>query len=423
MPDAALGFLIFCVRKGGSDMEYRAQEVIQYAREEKVKFVRLAFSDVYGRQKNVTIMASELERAFDSGIAFDASAVPGFGGEVRSDLFLHPDPATLAEQPWRPENGRLVRMFCDIRCPDGSPFEADCRHILRRAVRDAEAADCSFAFGSELEFYLFRLDENGEPTRIPYDRAGYMDIAPEDRGENIRREICLTLEQMGIRPESSHHEEGPSQNEIDFRYSEPLSAADNSLTFLSVVRSVAAANGLCADFSPKPLPEHPGSGLHINLSVRGGAEGAEPLNYVIAGILEHIGALTLFLNPCEDSYLRLGGRKAPRYISWSSENRSQLIRIPAAQGEFRRAELRSADPTANPYLAFALLIRAGLDGIERRLTLPEPADFNLYTAPPEVLSRYKRLPASLAEAAAAAQASPEVARWLPEPVLRAYLGR
>ena len=404
-------------------MEYRAQEVIQYAREEKVKFVRLAFSDVYGRQKNVTIMASELERAFDSGIAFDASAVPGFGGEVRSDLFLHPDPATLAEQPWRPENGRLVRMFCDIRCPDGSPFEADCRHILRRAVRDAEAAGCSFAFGSELEFYLFRLDENGEPTRIPYDRAGYMDIAPEDRGENIRREICLTLEQMGIRPESSHHEEGPSQNEIDFRYSEPLSAADNSLTFLSVVRSVAAANGLCADFSPKPLPEHPGSGLHINLSVRGGAEGAEPLNYVIAGILEHIGALTLFLNPCEDSYLRLGGRKAPRYISWSSENRSQLIRIPAAQGEFRRAELRSADPTANPYLAFALLIRAGLDGIERRLTLPEPADFNLYTAPPEVLSRYKLLPASLAEAAAAAQASPEVARWLPEPVLRAYLGR
>lgn len=423
MPDAALGFLIFCVRKGGSDMEYRAQEVIQYAREEKVKFVRLAFSDVYGRQKNVTIMASELERAFDSGIAFDASAVPGFGGEVRSDLFLHPDPATLAEQPWRPENGRLVRMFCDIRCPDGSPFEADCRHILRRAVRDAEAAGCSFAFGSELEFYLFRLDENGEPTRIPYDRAGYMDIAPEDRGENIRREICLTLEQMGIRPESSHHEEGPSQNEIDFRYSEPLSAADNSLTFLSVVRSVAAANGLCADFSPKPLPEHPGSGLHINLSVRGGAEGAEPLNYVIAGILEHIGALTLFLNPCGDSYLRLGGRKAPRYISWSSENRSQLIRIPAAQGEFRRAELRSADPTANPYLAFALLIRAGLDGIERRLTLPEPADFNLYTAPPEVLSRYKRLPASLAEAAAAAQASTEVARWLPEPVLRAYLGR
>lgn len=423
MPDAALGFLIFCVRKGGSDMEYRAQEVIQYAREEKVKFVRLAFSDVYGRQKNVTIMASELERAFDSGIAFDASAVPGFGGEVRSDLFLHPDPATLAEQPWRHENGRLVRMFCDIRCPDGSPFEADCRHILRRAVRDAEAAGCSFAFGSELEFYLFRLDENGEPTRIPYDRAGYMDIAPEDRGENIRREICLTLEQMGIRPESSHHEEGPSQNEIDFRYSEPLSAADNSLTFLSVVRSVAAANGLCADFSPKPLPEHPGSGLHINLSVRGGAEGAEPLNYVIAGILEHIGALTLFLNPCEDSYLRLGGRKAPRYISWSSENRSQLIRIPAAQGEFRRAELRSADPTANPYLAFALLIRAGLDGIERRLTLPEPADFNLYTAPPEVLSRYKRLPASLAEAAAAAQASTEVARWLPEPVLRAYLER
>ena len=404
-------------------MKYTPEEIIQYAKEENVKFVRLAFCDVYGRQKNVSIMASELERAFRSGIAIDASAIPGFGGEVRSDMLLHPDPGTLAELPWRPENGKVVRLFCDIKYPDGRPFEADTRALLRRAVERAEHAGYSFAFGSELEFYLFRLDENGEPTRIPYDRAGYMDIAPEDRGENIRREICLTLEQMGIRPESSHHEEGPSQNEIDFRYSEPLSAADNSLTFLSVVRSVAAANGLCADFSPKPLPEHPGSGLHINLSVRGGAEGAEPLNYVIAGILEHIGALTLFLNPCEDSYLRLGGRKAPRYISWSSENRSQLIRIPAAQGEFRRAELRSADPTANPYLAFALLIRAGLDGIERRLTLPEPADFNLYTAPPEVLSRYKRLPASLAEAAAAAQASPEVARWLPEPVLRACLGR
>lgn len=197
-------------------MKYTADEIIQYAREENVKFVRLAFCDVYGRQKNISVMASELERAFRSGIAIDASAIPGFGGEVRSDMLLHPDPGTLAELPWRPENGKVVRLFCDIKYPDGRPFEADTRALLRRAVERAEHAGYSFAFGSEMEFYIFKRDEDGEPTRIPYDHAGYMDIAPEDRGENIRREVCLTLEQMGIRPEGSHHEEGPSQNEIDF---------------------------------------------------------------------------------------------------------------------------------------------------------------------------------------------------------------
>ena len=348
-------------------MKYTPEEIIQYAKEENVKFVRLAFCDVYGRQKNVSIMASELERAFRSGIAIDASAIPGFGGEVRSDLLLHPEPETLAELPWRPENGKVVRMFCDIKYPDGRPFEADTRALLREAAAKAEHAGYSFAFGSEMEFYIFRRDEDGEPTRIPYDHAGYMDVAPEDRGENIRREICLTLEQMGIRPESSHHEEGPSQNEIDFRYSDPLQAADNAVTFCSVVRTVTAGNGLCADFSPKPLPESAGSGLHINMSVRGEVDGCDALPYVIAGVLDKICDMTVFLNPCEASYARLGSFKAPRYVSWSSENRSQLIRIPAARGEFKRAELRSADPMANPYIAFALLIEAGLYGIERSL--------------------------------------------------------
>ena len=198
-------------------MKYSKEEVMQYVAEEDVKFIRLAFCDAIGNQKNISIMPGELPRAFDTGIAFDASAVRGFGDEAKSDLFLHPDPATLTWLPWRPEHGKVVRMFCDITYPDGRPFECDARALLKRAVADAAEAGYEFFFGAEQEFYLFELDETGEPTKIPYDRAGYMDIAPDDRGENIRREVCLTLEQMGITPESSHHEEGPGQNEIDFR--------------------------------------------------------------------------------------------------------------------------------------------------------------------------------------------------------------
>ena len=212
-------------------MKYTKQEVMQFVNEEDVKFIRLAFCDVLGKQKNISIMPSELERAFEHGIAVDASAIRGFGGEIHSDLFLHPDPDTLAILPWRPEHGKVVRMFCTIRYPDGTSFENDARSILIQAVQDAESAGYSFYFGSEMEFYLFKLDENGDATRIPYDNAGYMDIAPDDKGENVRREICLTLEQMGIHPESSHHEEGPGHNEIDFRYSDALSAADNAMAF------------------------------------------------------------------------------------------------------------------------------------------------------------------------------------------------
>ena len=399
-------------------MKYTPEEVMQFVVEEGVKFIRLAFCDVYGRQKNISILPTELQRAFTYGIAIDASAIAGFGGEVRSDLFLHPDPATLAELPWRPENGRVVRMYCDITHPDGAPFEADTRGILKAAVRAAEEAGCAFAFGTELEFYLFKTDEAGEPTGEPYDKAGYMDIAPEDKGENIRREVCLTLEQMGIQPESSHHEEGPGQNEIDFRYSDPLTAADNAVTFCSVVKTIAGQNGLFADFSPKPLRDCAGSGLHINLSVRSG--GTDPLPQVIAGILELIPGFTVFLNPCRESYDRLGSSKAPGYLTWSSENRSQLIRIPAAVGEYRRAELRSPDPSANPYIAFALLIYAGLYGIQHQLPLPPAADLNLYTAAADVLSQYRKLPSSLEEARSAALASPFTADHLPEPILRAY---
>ena len=400
-------------------MVYEKEEILQYIIEEDVKFIRMTFCDVMGRLKNVSIMPDELDRAFDYGIAIDASAVAGFGGEVYSDLVLRPDASTLCILPWRPEHGRVVRMFCSVHYPDGCPFEADTRAILARAVEDARKEGYTFFFGPEMEFYLFRLDESGAPTKTPYDHAGYMDVAPEDKGENVRREACLTLEQMGIRPESSHHEEGPGQNEIDFRYADPITAADNAVTFKSVVATVAAGNGLCADFSPKPLPDAPGSGMHINLSVKS-ADGTDVMPQVMAGILARAYELSVFLNPLESSYRRFGCRKAPRYISWSSENRSQLIRIPAASGEYRRAELRSPDPSCNPYLAFALLIYAGLDGIRCRLPLPAPADVNLFTAPESVTSQYRTLPANLDEAKQAARSSEFAAAQLPKRLLDYY---
>ena len=403
-------------------MLYSREEVIQYVSEEDVKFIRLAFCDVFGRQKNISIMPDELPRAFEYGIAFDASSVTGFGDESRSDLFLHPVPETLTVLPWRPEHGRVVRMFCDITYPDGSRFECDTRSLLKDAAAEAKKKGISFFFGAEQEFYLFLTDADGAPTKIPYDNAGYMDIAPEDKGENIRREICLTLEQMGIRPERSHHEGGPGQNEIDFRYSDAMTAADNAMTFQTVVKTVAGRNGLYADFSPKPLKDAPGNGFHINVSAAE-AGGRDLLGPMIAGILARVREMTAFLNPSADSYERLGKYKAPGYVSWSRENRSQLIRIPAAVGEYVRAELRSPDPSANPYLAFALIIYAGLYGIENELVLPENTDANLYTADKDSLGSVAKLPESLAEACKAAYESDFIKSHIPQPILDIYCGR
>ena len=382
-----------------------------------MKFIRLAFCDCFGRPKNISIMPHELERAFKYGIAIDASAIAGFGDEVNSDLFLHPDASTIALLPWRPEHGSVVRMFCSITHPDGTPFAHDTRGILKQAVADAAKAGYAFSFGSELEFYLFRLDENGEVTDVPYDQATYMDVAPEDRCENVRREICLTLERMGIQPESSHHEEGPGQNEVDFRYSDPLSAADNAVTFLTVVKTIAARNGLYADFSPRPLEGRPGSGFHINMSVQGGAEAL--MHRAMGGILDKITDMTLFLNPTEQSYSRLGAHKAPKYISWSSNNRSQLIRVPAASGEYRRFELRSPDCTANPYLAFALLIWAGLSGIENDIALPEACNVNLHTADSRNVT-LAPLPKSLSDAEKCAADSNFIAQHLPQSLIEFF---
>lgn len=403
-------------------MNYTEQEVIQFTEEEDVKFIRLAFCDVFGKLKNISIMESELKRAFEMGIAIDASAIVGFGDEAHSDLFLHPDPSTLAVLPWRPEHGRVVRMYCNISYPDGSPFFADTRRILAEADKEAKKQGYTFRFGTEIEFYLFKMDELGNKTAVPYDNAGYMDMSPDDKGENIRREICLTLEQMGIYPESSHHEEGPGQNEIDFRYSSPLEAADNAQTFRSVVGATAMRNGVAVDFSPKPLEGQSGNGVHINFSVES-ASGKDVMGYAIAGILKHISAMTAFLNPTEASYKRLGEKKAPAYVSWAEGNRSQLIRVPAAQGEYRRAELRSPDASSNPYIAFTLLIYAALDGIKNKVRLPRQAAVNFFDAPESVLKQYKRLPTSLSEANAAAKESKLIKKALPSSIVKTYINR
>lgn len=401
-------------------MKYSKEEVLQYVSEEDVKFIRLAFCDIFGKQKNISIMPSELERAFRYGIAIDGSAIVGFDSRIHSDLILHPDPSTLSVLPWRPEHGRVVRMFCTITQSDGKSFGADTRAFLQDAIKKADEMGISFAFGSEMEFYLFKCDENGEATTIPYDKAGYMDIAPTDKGENVRREICLYLEQMGIYPESSHHEEGPGQNEIDFRYSEPLHAADDAITFKAVVNTVSSRNGLYADFSPKPLPEMAGNGMHINISAKS-KDGSDIMPQVIAGILAHIREITVFLNTTENSYNRFGGYKAPKYISWSDENRSQLIRIPAAEEENKRAELRSPDPMCNPYIAYAMVIYAGLDGIKNKLPLMPPRDYNLFDAGKEETASLELIPQSIDEAKNVALQSEWTLSHITEEIKLSYL--
>lgn len=402
-------------------MSYTVEETMQYVMEDDVKFIRLAFVDVFGRQKNISIMPNELERAFSRGIAIDASAIAGFGGIVHSDLILHPDPSTLAVLPWRPEHGRVVRMFCTITHPDGREFSCDTRSFLIHAIEEAKKAGYSFRFSSETEFYLFKTDDGAlMSAKIPYDEAGYMDIAPADKGENVRREICLDLERMGIRTKGSYHAEGPGQNEIDMAADEPLKAADNAVTFRSVVSTVAPRNGLWADFSPKPNKSCPGNGFHVGISIDNNTRG-EQLPKVIAGILNRIPDITLFLNTTEESYLRLGANKAPKYITWSSENRSQLIRIPAPMSDnpdLSTAELRSPDPLANPYLVYGLMIYAGLEGLKNNAELPVPVDVDLYSA--DDTSGYKALPHDLDEAVSAASASDFIKKYVPQQLIDAY---
>lgn len=402
--------------------------VLEFVRENDVKFIRLGFCDLFGVQKNISIMPEELPYAFENGVSFDAHAIRGFRDVTASDLLLFPDPATLTVLPWRPGPGRVVRFYGEIRTPDGSLFAHDSRTLLRRVAERCEALGYGCKLGAECEFYLFKTDEEGEPTTLTLDRGGYLDISPLDKGEDIRREICLTLAEMGIHPETSHHEQGPGQNEIDFKFADVLTSADHLLTFKSVVKAVAARNGLYASFMPKPIPSAPGSGLHVNLSLTrngrnlfdGRGDGAAAERF-LAGILAKTPEISLFLNPIANSYERFGAYEAPKYVSWSHQNRSQLVRIPAATGERVRMELRSPDPAVNPYLAFALILAAGLDGLERGLTLPPPVDADLYTAGEDVTRSLTRLPDSLGEAISLAKGSELVKRVVGESLLEKYL--
>ncbi len=397
-------------------MTYTKDEIIEYMKEEDVKFVLLSFIDIRGKMRTTTIMPSEMGRAFEYGISIDGSAIDGFSSDgVHSDLFLNPDISSFTILPWRPDQGKAVKFFCYVTFPDGRSVGTDSRTVLKKAVGKAEEKGLSFFFGTEYEFYLFPLNEDGKPSERPIDSEGYMASSPLDRGEAIRREICLMLEDLGLHPEVSHHEEGPGQNEIDFSYSDPLTAADNGETFCQVVRTVALRNGLYADFSPRPVENAPGNGLHINISVKG-AEG-DSLSYMTAGIMKYIREMTLFLNPSEASYRRLGRDKAPRYISYSYGNRSQLIRIPAASGPYVRAEVRSPDAECNIYLVLALIISAAAEGIEKRLEPPLSIDADLYNT--EIGEEFL-LPQSLEEAKSAASESDFLLRVLPEEVISFY---
>lgn len=384
------------------------KEVMEYVEEENVKFIRLAFFDVKGHQKNISIQPSELLRAFCTGISFDASSIEGFNDEAHSDLFLVPEPRTLSILPWRSFDGSVVRMYCDIYNPDGTLYKNDTRYLLKQALEQAKKAQIEIRCGNEYEFYLFQLDEKGKATKTPLDRAGYMDIAPFDQGEDVRRQICHYMMEMGMEPEASHHEQGPGQNEIDFRYNNPLLAAEDGATLRWVIKTVAQANGLVANFMPKPLKEEAGNGFHINMSTN------SHMDEFMAGILNHIKEITLFLNPTENSYDRLGEDKAPKYVSWGYNNRSTLIRIPAGN---KRLELRSPDCLANTFLAYTLLIYAGLDGIEKHMTCMEPTSLNLFKETGE----FDVLPQSLKEAKKLAKNSDFVKKYVPENILKAYL--
>jgi len=388
-------------------MNNTASDVMEFVKENDVKFIRLSFCDLFGFHKNIAIMANELPSAFEHGISFDAHAIKGFRDVTQSDLLLFPDPTTLTVLPWRPGPGRVVRFYCDIHNPDGSAFSRDSRALLKQVVKRCEMLGYTCNIGTECEFYLFKTNENGEPTDTTLDKGGYLDLSPLDKGENIRREICLTLEEMGIPPETSHHEQGPGQNEIGLKPTDALASADNLQTFKSVVKAITARNGLFASFMPKPLPGAAGSGLHVNLSLtqngtnvfKNKNEGHSGIaESFIAGILARTPEMTLFLNPLANSYKRFGVFEAPKYVSWSHQNRSQLIRIPAAIREKVRMELRSPDPSLNPYLAFALIIAAGLDGIESNLVLSPAVDADLSVADESVTKTLVPLPDSLSKA-------------------------
>ena len=392
---------------------YNKDDIFRMVEEEDVEFIRLQFTDIFGTLKNIAITSSQLEKALDNKCMFDGSSVEGFVRIEESDMYLYPDYDTFEIFPWRPQQGKVARLICDVYTPDGKPFEGDPRWILKKTIKEANEMGYRFDVGPECEFFLFHTDDNGLPTTLSHEKAGYFDLGPNDLGENIRRDMVLTLEDMGFEIEASHHEVAPAQHEIDFKYDEALKTADNIQTFKMTVKTIAKRHGLYATFMPKPKYGISGSGMHINMSLateagknifadENGKIGlSDDAYHFIAGIMKHARGMSAITNPLVNSYKRLvPGYEAPVYIAWSAKNRSPLIRIPASRGNGTRVELRNPDPTANPYLVLALCLAAGLDGIKNKIEVPESVDCNIYEMTPgeRRAAGIENMPADLKEA-------------------------
>lgn len=371
--------------------KYTREDVVRQIKENNVKFIRLQFTDMLGIIKNVEIPLSQLEKALDNKMMFDGSSIEGFVRIEESDMYLYPDLDTFVVFPWTSEKGKVARFICDIYKPDGTPFEGDPRYNLKRNLKKMEELGFdAFNIGAEPEFFLFKLDEKGNPSLELNDQAGYFDLAPTDLGENCRRDIVLELEEMGFEIEASHHEGAPGQHEIDFKYSDAVKHADDIQTFKLVVKTIARKHNLHATFMPKPLFGVNGSGMHINMSLfkkgenvfydtKGDLELSETAYHFMAGIIQHATAFTAITNPTINSYKRLvPGYEAPSYVAWSASNRSPLLRVPNSRGLSTRLEVRSVDPSANPYMVLSVLLAAGLSGIENKLTPPTAVDRNIY---------------------------------------------
>lgn len=392
--------------------KYRKEDILQLVKEQDVEFIRLQFTDIFGCLKNVAITSSQLEKALDNQCMFDGSSIEGFVGIEESDLYLYPDFHTLEVFPWRPQQGKVARLICDVHRPGGEPFEGDSRYILKKALQEANDMGYKFDVGPECEFFLFHTDENGCPTTITHEQAGYFDLGPIDLGENARRDMVLTLEEMGFVVEASHHEAAPAQHEIDFKYDEALATADNIMTFKLTVKTIARRHGLHATFMPKPKFGANGSGMHINMSLSKDGKNvfsdekdprglSKEAYYFIGGIMNHIKGMCAITNPLVNSYKRLvPGYEAPVYITWSTASRGSLIRVPAARGEGTRIELRCPDSAANPYLALAVCLQAGLDGIKKQIMPPESMDCNIFELSAEERNArlVEMLPGTLQEA-------------------------
>ncbi len=393
-------------------MSMTKEQILKECKEKDVEFIRLQFIDVMGIPKNVAITFSQLEKILDEGMMFDGSSIEGFARIEESDMYLRPDLDTFVIYPWRPQSGKVARFICDVYTPDGEPFPGCPRGILKKVLKEAEEMGYDFNVGNECEFFLFQTDENGRPTTKTNDEAGYFDLDPVDLGTDARRDICLTLEQMGFEIEASHHEVAEGQHEIDFKYANALKTADNVAAFRLVVKTIAKKYGLHATFMPKPIFGINGSGMHTNMSLFKDGKNAfyDPADPVglsktaysfIAGVLKHVAGFTAVTNPLVNSYKRLvPGYEAPCYIAWSASNRTDIIRIPASRGAGTRIELRSPDPSTNPYLCLAVCLAAGLDGIKNNLPAPESVDINLFRSTQDERDALgvKNLPGSLYEA-------------------------